>query len=202
MARRHRQTQRRRQQQKGGGFTNAIPEMSASGAPFFQVTPASDCAEGPRAVPSVVPRGAWMQGGGGCGCMAAPPMQAGGGSGTGGYGFVLNNDLGKVYADVAKGSCVLPQRGAGSRRTHRGRKQRGGDSLVRVVDSYPAGYGFGAASVNEIGDGTAHFLAPISYGRQCAGRRAQRGNRRAQRRSSRKTRGGHRRSQKKQQRWH
>jgi len=125
-------------------------------------------------------------------------MQAGGGSGTGGYGFVLNNDLGKVYADLAKGPCTLPQRGAGRRRTHRGRKQRGGDSLVRVVDSYPAGYGFGAASVNEIGDGTAHFLAPISYGRQCAGRRVTRGNRRAQRRRTRR----HRRSQKKQQRRH
>lgn len=192
MARRHRQTRR---QQKGGAWTYDGPAFTASaGVPVEARTPTSDCAEGPRTVPSVVPAGAWTQGGGACGSCAGawPPVQAGGGSGNGGYGFVLNNDLGKVYADVAKGSCALPQRGAGRRRTHRGRKQRGGDSLVRVVDSYPAGYGFGAASVNEIGDGTAHFLAPISYGRQCAGKRGSRRSRSRQ----------HRRSQKKQQRRH
>jgi hypothetical protein len=186
-----RRTQRRRRQQKGGAWTFDGPAFTASaGVPVEARTSTSDCAEGPRSVPAVVPAGAWTQRGGACGSCAGawPPVQAGGSSGNGGYGFVLNNDLGKVYGDIAKGSCVLPQRGAGRVRQ---RKQRGGDSLVRVVDSYPAGYGFGAASVNEIANGTAHFLAPISYGRQCAGRR------RTQRR-----RGSRRRyrSQKKQQR--
>ena len=116
-------------------------------------------------------------------------MQAGGGSGTGGYGFVLNNDIGKVYADLAKGSCALPQRGAGRRRHRRSQKQRGGDSAVRAIDSYPAGYGFGAASVNEIGDGTAHFLAPLPYGRQCmGGGRRQRQRQRQQRKRSQRQR--------------
>jgi hypothetical protein len=134
--------------------------------------------------------------GGGCGSCAGawPPVQAGGGSGTGGYGFVLNNDLGKVYADLAKGSCALPQRGAGRRR--RSQKQRGGDSAVRAIDSYPAGYGFGAASVNEIGDGTAHFLAPLPYGRQCMGGGRKRSQRRRQQKQQKRKQSQRRRQQK------
>jgi hypothetical protein len=111
---------------------------------------------------------------------AAPPdetvrPQIGGGGGGGGYGFALDNTMGKVYADLHVGAC--PQRGG-----------------AQPIDSYPAGYGFAApASVQEVENGTAHFLTPISYGKQCMGggaRRATRGGGGSRRSRSRKTRRG------------
>jgi hypothetical protein len=101
----------------------------------------------------------------------APLIQEGGGGGGGGYGFVLDNTMGKVYGDLHVGAC--PQRG-------------GGDPLV----SHSAGYGFGTSSAEEVGGGTAHFLTPISYGKQCMG-----GGRRKTRRGrkGRKARRSHRR---------
>jgi hypothetical protein len=90
---------------------------------------------------------------------AAVPVQSGGGGGGGGYGFALDNAMGKVYSDLPVGPCP---------------SQRGG---AAPTVSYPAGYGFAPASAIEEGGGSAHFLAPISYGKQCmgGGRRATRG---------------------------
>jgi hypothetical protein len=106
--------------------------------------------------------------------------QRGGGGGTGGYGFVLNNDLGKVYPSLSVGACPSGQRGGGG-------ASLGDASVV----SYPAGYGYAPASAMEVGDGTAHFLAQIPYGKQCMGGGARRatggkGGRRTRRRGARR----------------
>jgi hypothetical protein len=108
------------------------------------------------------------QRGGACGSCNPPRVllqqaQIGGGGGTGGYGFVLDNDVGgKVYSSLSVGPCP----GA----------QVGGASMIdtRAVDSYPAGYGYGPESAKEIGGGTAHYLDQMSYGRQCMGGGARR----------------------------
>jgi hypothetical protein len=99
------------------------------------------------------------------------PGQVGGGGGGGGYGFMLDNTLGKVYGDLHVGACP---------------SQRGGDGSVV---SYPAGYGYGPSSAMEVGNGTAHFLAQIPYGKHCMGggaRRATRGRKARKARSSRR----------------
>jgi len=103
------------------------------------------------------------QKGGACGCMGI--QRGGGGSGTGGFSFTLNNDLGKVYADVPRGSCNLPQRG--------GAAPIGGSESNGMIVSPIAGFGYGPASVFEAKDGSAHFLDYISYGKgaQLGGRR-------------------------------
>jgi hypothetical protein len=92
-------------------------------------------------------------------------QRGGGGSGTGGFSFTLNNDLGKVYADVPRGSCNLPQRG--------GSAPIGASENNGMIVSPIAGFGYGPASVFEAKDGSAHFLDQISYGRgaQLGGRR-------------------------------
>jgi hypothetical protein len=99
------------------------------------------------------------QRGGACGCAG---IQRGGGSGTGGFGFTLNNDLGKVYADLPRGSCTLPQRG--------GAAVGASESSGQIV-STPAGFGYAPASVFESKDGSAHFLDQIAYGKHQAGGR-------------------------------
>jgi hypothetical protein len=106
-------------------------------------------------------------------------IQVGGGGGGGGYSFVLDNTMGgKVYSDLRVGPCpTAPQRGGAA-----------------PTVSYPAGYGFGTASAIEEGGGSAHFLAPISYGKQCMGggrRRVRRG-----RKSHRRGRKGRRHTRK------
>jgi hypothetical protein len=118
-------------------------------------------------------------------------QQRGGGSATGGFGFTLSNELGKVYADVPRGSCVLPQ--------------RGGASNASIV-SYPAGFGYDSRSVNEINNGTAHFLAQLPYGRHMMGgkkrqNRRQKSQKKSQKKSrkSRKSQKKSRKSQKKSQ---
>jgi hypothetical protein len=105
------------------------------------------------------------QKGGACGCMG---LQRGGGSGTGGFTFDLNNSLGKVYADLPRGSCNLPQRGGGAAFAPVGVSENNG-----VITSTTAGFGYGPASVFESKDGSAHFLDQITYGKgaQLGGRR-------------------------------
>lgn len=160
MARRMRRTRRNRKQQGGGWGYNG---------PAFQ--PAGGMA--PEAARAVVDTGCDFperpapQVGGGCGCMAAPPLwQRGGGSGTGGYGFVLDNSMGgKVYADLTRGACP---------------SQSGGSMRAEPVVSYPSGYGYNTASAVEVGGGTAHYLEQVPYGRQCMGG----GSRRLRRRKS------------------
>jgi hypothetical protein len=82
----------------------------------------------------------------------------GGGSGTGGYGFVLNNELGKVHADITRGSCVLPQRGGAFAPV-------GVSEANGQVISHPAGYGFGPASAVTVNNGSATYLEAIRYAR-------------------------------------
>jgi hypothetical protein len=114
-------------------------------------------------------------------------QQRGGGSGTGGFGFTLSNEMGKVYADVPRGSCVLPQRGGASNPSG-----SANESLV----SYPAGYGYDTRSVNEINNGTAHFLAQLPYGRHMMGGKKSHKSRRQK--SQRKSRKSHQKSRKRQ----
>jgi hypothetical protein len=104
-------------------------------------------------------------------------QRGGGGSGTGGYDFVLNNDLGKVYADLTRGSCVLPQRG-GAAFAPVGVSESNG-----VITSPAAGFGYGPASVFESKDGSAHFLDQIAYGK---GAQLNGGARRSRRRGHKK----------------
>ena len=141
---------RRTRKQRGGGW--------GYNGPAFQPT-AGMAPEAARAAIDTgcdFPERPAPQVGGGCGCVAAPPMQQqrGGGAGTGGYGFTLDNSMGgKVYADLTRGPCP---------------SQSGGMRAEPVV-SYPSGYGYNTASAVEVGGGTAHYLEQASYGRQCMG---------------------------------
>jgi hypothetical protein len=153
----------------------------------------ADGAELARAAPSVAGVGGVLsqmggrrrsrkQKGGACGCMG---LQRGGGSGTGGFGFTLNNDLGKVYADLPRGSCNLPQRG--------GFAPIGASESSGQIVSNPAGFGYAPASVFESKDGSAHFLEQLPYGKaQAGGRRrhsrkgGRKGGRKARRHSRRR----------------
>jgi hypothetical protein len=183
-ARRARSSRRQRKQRGGDGWTyDAVAGVSASGAPFEARTQYTHCYDDPRAAfaPAVSPAGAMRGGvrrsrkqqrGGGCGCLAAPPMQAGGGSGTGGYAVdVGSNDLGKVYADLPKGPCpvAVPQRGGAGAAT---------DADIYGISSYSAGYGFGPSGV--MSTDSAHYLDPLGYDKTCQGgarktRRARKG---------------------------
>jgi hypothetical protein len=179
--------------QRGGAFgiDLAHPISTASGAPLEARVSMEDGAELVRSAPSTFGVGGVLRGGarrrqsrrsrkqqsrrrrqqsrrsrkqrgGACGCMG---IQRGGGSGTGGFGFALNNDLGKVYADLPRGSCNLPQRG--------GAAPVGVSESNGQIVSTPAGFGYGPASVFEAKDGSAHFLDQIAYGKgaQLGGRR-------------------------------
>ena len=122
--------------QKGGGW-------SFSGPAFLPVSPMvpemarnsmNDCA--------VLERTALVQSGG-CGCM----KQNGGGVSMGGYGFTLNNQLGKTYDSVQPYGC----------------SQIGGNTTDTV--SYGTGYGYTAPRVvNGI-----YYTDPVPYGRSCMG---------------------------------
>jgi hypothetical protein len=193
MARKHRKSHR----QRGGAFgiDVAHPIQTASGAPLEARASIEDGAALARVAPSTASVGGVLsmmggrrkaatvrrrkvrrtsrraQKGGACGCMG---IQRGGSSGTGGFSFTLNNDLGKVYADVPRGSCNLPQRG-GACAASIGASENNG-----MIVSPIAGYGYGPASVFEAKDGSAHFLDQISYGKgaQLGGRRKHRQSRR------------------------
>jgi hypothetical protein len=198
MARRHSRKQsrsRRLRRQRGGAFgiDVAHPITTASGAPLEARASMADGAELARAAPSVAGVGGVLsqmggrrrsrkQKGGACGCMG---LQRGGGSGTGGFGFTLNNDLGKVYADLPRGSCNLPQRG--------GFAPIGASESSGQIVSNPAGFGYAPASVFESKDGSAHFLEQLPYGKaQAGGRRrhsrkgGRKGGRKARRHSRRR----------------
>lgn len=160
---------RRRHHQRGGdgyGYTGAAFAPAGGMAPVEARAAFSHC--GFPARPGSLVGGARRrsrryrkQRGGACGSCSAPAVllaqQSGGGAATGGYGFVLNNDIGKVYSSLSVGSCdsVVAQRG-------------GADAASSIV-SYPAGYGYAPESAVEVGGGTAHYLNQISYGRQCMG---------------------------------
>lgn len=168
MARRMRRTRRTRRVQRGAGWS--------FNGPAFQ--PVAGMA--PEAARAVVDTGCDFperpapQVGGACGCMAMPPIQRGGGSGTGGYGFVLDNTMGgKVYADLTRGACP---------------SQSGGSIRAEPVVSYPSGYGYNTASAVEVGGGTAHYLEQVPYGRQCMGGGARRRASRKHRKSHKKSR--------------
>jgi hypothetical protein len=167
----HKRQQKQKAQQGGGWGYDSVAGVSAAGAPFEARTAYDHCYSDPRAVmaPQINPIGA-MQSGGACGCMAQPPMQSGGGSGTGGYGFTLNNDMGKVYADVTRGPCPTSV------------QTGGGPGLpAEIANSYSAGYGFGPAGV--VQSSSATYLDRSDYGRTCQG-----GGRRRSTKRNRKTR--------------
>lgn len=174
-----RRTARRRQHKKkaqhGGGWGyDSVAGVSAAGAPFESRTAYDHCYSDPRAAmaPQVNPVGA-MQKGGACGCMAQPPLMRGGGSGTGGYGFTLSNDLGKVYSDITRGPCPTSV------------QTGGGPGLpAEIANSYSAGYGFGPAGV--VQSSSATYLDRTDYGRTCQG-----GGRRSTKKSRKTRRRGH-----------
>jgi hypothetical protein len=107
-------------------------------------------------------------------------QQRGGASATGGHSLLMTNEFGKVHADVMKGSCVLPQRGGSVS------NPSGGASNGSIV-SYPAGFGYDSRSVNEINNGTAHFLAQLPYGRHMMGGKKRQNRRQKSQKKSRKS---------------
>jgi hypothetical protein len=117
------------------------------------------------------------QRGGGCGC----GWQKGGGGGTGGYGFVLDNSIGKVYDHLSIGACpptpVANQLGGGPSPI---------EASLREIVSYPSGYGFGRDGV--VSTSSAHYLDPTGYGRHCMGGGSRKHRHKKGCRHSRKTR--------------
>jgi hypothetical protein len=187
----HKRSHRRKQRGGAFGIDVANPISTASGAPLEARMSLGDGAELARPGPSVAGVGGVLQTGGrrrrgsrrqrqrggACGCMG---IQRGGASGTGGFTFTLNNDLGKVYADLPRGSCNLPQRG--------GAAPIGISESNGQIVSHPAGFGYSPASAFEAKDGSAHFLEQISYAKtQAGGRRRSRRSRRSRSRRSRRS---------------
>ena len=166
----------RRYQHGGAGYGYSAPAgVAAGGVPFENRASYEVCSDS-RVAPTLS-AGDLKQFGGGCGCMANPPYaarQSGGGSGTGGYGFVLNNDMGKVYADVRPGPCPSSQAG-------------GGEAVP--MSSYSAGYGFG--NPYSTPNGSAHFFEQQAYAaKTCMGggaRRKAKGSRKAHRKAAKKS---------------
>lgn len=101
-------------------------------------------------------------------------IQAGGGGGTGGHGFELNNSLGKVYASLPVGPCpaapVATQLGGAS------------DHELLGIQSYPAGYALG----RPVSTDSAHYLDPVPYDRACMGGARKRTHKRSRKNRSRK----------------
>ncbi len=139
----------RRRQHGGGGFGYAsVAGVAAGGVPFESRTAYDHCYGDMRTAPAVTPAGAMLQ--------------SGGGSATGGYGFELNNSLGKVYADLPKGPCMVTQ--------------SGGAAVDEYgVVSYPAGYGFDKA--HAVVTPSAMYLDRVAYDRTCQGGGARRRSR-------------------------
>ena len=134
-----------------------------------------NCAWDLRAPPVVREVGAMR--GGGCGCGAGLQMggrrrskrnQRGGGGGTGGYGFTLDNSLGKVYDHLTVGAC--PATPVASDLGTKPLYQQGGEASYRdaaEIMSYPSGWGVGPAGV--VSTDSAHYMDPLRYGRHCMG---------------------------------
>ena len=175
-SRRQQKSKKQRSRKQRGGATYAVnqdpPIQTASGVPLAvntQINPY--CSWDLRQPP--------MIGGGGCSSCGSPMV--GGGGGTGGYGFVLNNDLGKVYATTVNGPCpaqpvATPLRGGmapiGYESTQIAASGSnipppGSDAALREIASYPSGYALGHpySTKNE----SAHFLEPVRYDRSCMG---------------------------------
>lgn len=177
MARRTvRRLRRVSRRQHGGGFSFDGPAFVAAPgmAPEAARAGYDECAmELTRPAPQV---------GGACGpCGAAnPPIQRGGGGGTGGYMPMLSNELGKFHAGYLVGQC------------NEARQIGGGEAVAAV--SYPAGYGFDSTSPYSTPSQSSHFLEPRGYGQQCMGGGARR--RQSRRHRSRR----HRRSQRRHRR--
>lgn len=204
-SRKHTRHHRRRQQsrrQKGGsgmgdGYYDTVtadPKMSAAGTPLEVYAPISYCGwDNGRVPPHINPTmmsqfgGRRKQQGGGCGCMAQVPMQAGGGSGNGGYAVnVQDNSMIKMYSSVTPGPC-LP--------VPRENQIGGGPAPVPVgsaadqlgIVSFKTGFGYTEKS--PVSTDAAHYMDRISYDRTCG----QIGGKRKKYRKSKKTRKGGRR---------
>jgi hypothetical protein len=114
-------------------------------------------------------------------------MQRGGGGGTGGFSFGLDNSLGKVYSSLNVGACP-----PAPRESQIGGAVSGAGTLGAVDDiglvSYKSGYGFGPESV--VSTASAHYLNQLPYDRTVltgGGRKRSRKHRsRRHRKSSRK----------------
>lgn len=205
---RRRHSQRRRTQRGGGdgyfSINMGAPLSTASGAPLESRAPVSFCGwDNGRVAPAINPTmmsqfggrrrrsrkqrggacgggcGAPMQtGGGGCGVVYPPATQKGGGSGNGGFGFQLDNTLGKVYHSLSVGACPPAP-------VENSLTQRGGAAVDDYgIVSYKTGYGYDTSSA--VSTPSAHYLNQISYDRTCGQtggrRRRSRHNRRSHRR--------------------
>ena len=180
--RRHRRRQQSRHQKGGSGMGDGYydtvtsdPQMSAAGTPLEVYKPISFCGwDNGRVAPAINPtmmsqfggrRSRRRQQGGGCGCMAQVPMQAGGGSGNGGYMVdVTNNSMQKMYAAITPGPCLPVPRenqiGGGPAPVPAG---SAADQLGIV--SYKTGFGYNPSSV--VSTDSAHYLDQVSYDRTC-----------------------------------
>ncbi len=180
----HRRRHTRRRQHGGGGYGYTAPAGMTAEVPFADRAPYEVCSDA-RVAPALPASAAKQfgggQNGGGCGCATWPPMQQGGaGSATGGYGFTLDNTLGKVYASVNAAPC--PQRGGGE---------------ATALSSYSAGYGFGNpfTTANQ----SAHFFEQQAYpAKTCMGGGARKSHKKAHKKAHRKShKKSHRKSHKK-----
>ena len=179
---------RRSRKQRGGGDSYGMygytgpAGVSAGGVPFeSRAADNSHCGWNYRAAPQLGGRRSRKQRGGSCSCNSR--MQLGGGSGNGGYGVELSNQLGKVYDHLQVGPCA---------------SQRGGASPLDLV-SYPAGYEFGPKGV--VSTDSAHYLDPIGYDRSCRGGYRKSHRKSKGRKSHRKSKGrkSHRKAHRKSQ---
>lgn len=169
----------------GDGYYDTVtahPQTSAAGTPLEVYKPISYCGwDNGRVAPHVDPNMMShfggrrrsrkrsvrkQQRGGACGsCMVTPPMQSGGGAGTGGYNVdVTNNDMIKMYAAITPGPCPPPPRenqiGGGPAPVPAG---SAADELGIV--SYKTGYGYNDSSV--VSTSSAHYLDQVPYDRTC-----------------------------------
>lgn len=202
---RKRRTQHRRRNQKGGGdgyfaINTQAPIPTASGAPLDSRVPISFCGwDNGRVAPTIDPTMMSQFGGrrrrlktrkqrggcdGGCSVSHAPIMQQGGGSGTGGYGLVLDNTLGKVYHTLSVGACPPPPVAnpiSGFSQMGGRRKQKGGNAASDYgIVVYNSGYGYNNTS--PVTTSSAHYLNQIPYDKcgQTGGTRKRKHKRRHQ----------------------
>jgi len=203
MARKQRRSTRKQRGGSGyGAYSFTGPAFVTPGGVQVESRAASDynCGWDLRQPPVVRATGAMMGGsrkqrGGGCGCGSRQAggrrsrkqsgrkqsgrKQRGGGGGTGGYGFNLDNSLGKVYDSLSIGPC--PATPVASDLGTKPLYQQGGEASYRdaaEIISYPSGWGVGPAGV--VSTDSAHYVDPLRYGRHCMGgaRRTKRKTRR------------------------
>jgi hypothetical protein len=188
----HRRSKTRssRRNQRGGSYTGGYGNyaftgpagVSAGGVPFeSRAADNAHCGWDLRVAPQVTPTGAFSsqmggrrskkQRGGSCGCgslQRGGKEQRGGGGGSGGYGFQLDNTLGKVYASLPVGPCPATPVATplGTTPLY---QQGGADSYrdLAAINSYKTGYEFGPRGV--VSTNSAHYLDPIGYDRTCRG---------------------------------